>query len=107
MDSTETVGGLKLYIGTHVYWGGALGVGKTKIISSSRTLEMNYQMVKALFGSDIKLTESLFLGLELSYRSAPIRKNENIGLTQNTYIEGVGAALRLIWSPPSVTFISN
>lgn len=101
----ETVFGIKFFVGSHLYLAGGIGNGSTKLsIEGEPSLTLSYQMVKALFGVEFQLSDSFHAGLELSYRNAPIRRSGNSSLSENTYTEGMGAALRLVWSPPSVTF---
>lgn len=104
MESSETVAGIKFFTGSNLYLAGGLGNGSTKLKNTGSTATLSYQMVKALLGLEFQLSESWFIGLELSYRSAPIKKDGNSSLTENSYIEGMGAGLRLVWSPPSVTY---
>ncbi len=104
IESAETTAGVKFFVGKHLYLAGGLGNGNSKLKSDVGSISLSYQMVKALFGLEVQLSESFYLGLELSYRSAPIKKDGNSSLSENSYIEGMGAGLRLVWSPPSVTF---
>lgn len=105
--NTETVVGIKFFTGKHFYLAGGLGNGSSNLTSPDASATLSYQMVKALLGLELQLSESWYAGLELGYRSAPVKKDGNPSLTENTYIEGATAGLRLIWSPPSVTFLST
>ncbi len=108
LNSTENVAGLKVFAGSNLYLSGGLGRGQTKLKSPTLGVEMNlsYQMVRAALGVEFALTDSIFMGIEAAYKSGPIRKDQNESLVENSFIEGFGGSIRLIWSPPSVTNIT-
>ena len=108
ISSAESVAGLKVFAGKNLYLSGGWGRGQSKLKSPSIDVTMNlsYEMVRAALGLEFALTDSIFVGLEAAYKSGPIRKSQNESLVQNSFIEGFGGSLRLIWSPPSVTNIT-
>lgn len=106
--SSESVAGLKVFAGENLYLSGGWGRGQSKLRSPSIDVSMNlsYTLVRAALGVEFALTDSIFVGIEAAYKSGPIRKDQNESLVQNSFIEGFGGSLRLIWSPPSVTNIT-
>lgn len=103
LTSSETVAGIKIFAGNYMYLAGGMGAGQTTLENSSSYLRLGYDLVQASIGLEFALTSSFFAGIELDYKNAPLRKARNTSLEQNSYYESVGAYLRLIWSPPSVT----
>lgn len=108
LSQEETVIGLKVYAGSHLYLAGGMGPGKSHLSSptNSTSVDLKYDVMRASLGLELALTENVFLALEFDYRSAPVLKNKNPDISENTFFEGMGGTLRLIWSPPSVTTIN-
>jgi hypothetical protein len=108
IKSEEMTFGLKFYEGSHVFLSGSLGPGKTDLSSpSGNGLHMGYTVLRIALGVQFSLTDTLLMGFEADYRNAPVRKSQNPELTDNTYYEGIGGLLKIIWSPPSETININ
>lgn len=109
LSPSETFGGLKFFAGRNLYLGGSLGQGSAKLKSPSRetSVDLSYDLVRATLGLNFAITESLFVALEGHFKEAPLGKAKNPDLSENSYFEGMGATLHLIWSPPSVQINYN
>lgn len=108
LSAAESIVGLKVFAGQNLYLSGGWGRGQSKLKSPSIDVDMSlsYTMIRAALGVEFALSDSVFMGLEAAYKSGPIRKDQNESLVENSFIEGFGGSIRLIWSPPSITNIT-
>ena len=111
IKTEETVLGVKINIGSNLYLSFGAGPGKINLSSSSNSAEIKMTQIlnRVSIGGEFPLTSRFYLGADLSYKNAPIKRSENPTMSENSYYEGSAFMLRFIWSPPSVTntFISK
>lgn len=105
IKTEETIFGLKVGINSYMYMTAGMGPAKMTLSSTQNNTEIKLTnlLTRISLGTEIPISSSFSLGLDLSYRSGPVKKSENTALTENSYYEGSGLLLKFIWSPPSVS----
>lgn len=104
IHTNEATAGIKFFAGPNLFLSASYGQGQTKISSAEyvQNVSLTYQLYRAGLGVEFPLSSSISFGIEFSYRNGPIKRADNSQLLENTFVEGMAAALRLVWSPPTL-----
>ncbi len=105
IKTEETIFGLKVGINSYMYMTAGMGPAKMTLSSTQNNTEIKLTnlLTRISLGTEIPVGSTFSIGLDLSYRSGPVKKSENTALSENSYYEGSGLLLKFIWSPPSVS----
>jgi hypothetical protein len=71
--------------------------------TNSNELAISNNITKMSLGIEYPISDTFYLGLEIAYRTGPVKKSENPDLSSSTTYEGSSGLIKIIWSPPSIT----
>ncbi|MBX3041223.1 MAG: hypothetical protein KF789_11010 [Bdellovibrionaceae bacterium] len=104
LKSETALLGLRIGLGRSLYVSAATGTNRLNLSSSdtSAKLGMKHSLMRASVGADFPVSENIYLGVELSYQTGSVKRNDNSQLTENTSFDGVTGLVKMIWSPSSI-----